>query len=223
MKSFVRLWSFWVEFCLVMAVAFGPFIYAAWHMMPHGGRAKVNFDDTELLSTALAEAALGLGLAVFLKMRGYTRADFPFHLAPRAWGQGPWLLITTYAIVMLSMATANSLLGPESFTASMMKVTLSVSFPTVLFANLVNALYEELFVTGYILRTLEKPHGTETAVVFSVLVRFLYHVYQGPQAIFTVIPIGFIFALYFARTRNLWPLVLAHALIDIVSFSFAPR
>lgn len=223
MKSIVRKWPFAIEFALVMAIAFGPLIYSAWQMMPRGKRAQVRFDDAVLLQTIAAEAVMGLGLAVFLKMRGYTRMDFPFQFGWRQWVSGLELLAYTYAATIATAIVGISILGMPAFTAGTMQVSVAVSLPVAVIGSLVNALYEELFVMGYIVRGLEKPHGIETAILFTVFVRFLYHVYQGPQAIFTVIPIGIVFGWYYARHRNLWALVFAHTLIDVAALTLSPR
>jgi membrane protease YdiL (CAAX protease family) len=47
----------------------------------------------------------------------------------------------------------------------------------------------------------------------SVAIRVLYHLYQGPASA-GIIPIGFVFAYWYARTGRLWPAVIAHGLMD---------
>jgi membrane protease YdiL (CAAX protease family) len=51
-----------------------------------------------------------------------------------------------------------------------------------------------------------------------LLVRVLYHLYQGPVGAVWVLAIGLVFGLYFMRTNQLWPPVFAHILWDIVPF-----
>ena len=52
----------------------------------------------------------------------------------------------------------------------------------------------------------------------SALLRGLYHVYQGPSAGMGNAIMGLIFGSYFERTGRVWPLVIAHAVIDCVAF-----
>ncbi|HEX8551707.1 MAG TPA: CPBP family intramembrane glutamic endopeptidase [Abditibacteriaceae bacterium] len=223
MKNLVRKLPFAVEFGVVLLFAFGPFVFSAWRMMPRGQRAQVRFSDTQLLYTIAIEAVLALLLLGFLHLRGYTRADFPFRFAPREWAIGALLLVASYAAVILATVLGAVWLGSDVFMARQMKVDVAVTLPIAIIGSLVNAFYEEIFVVGYLLRALEKSQGIAAATVFSVFVRFAYHIYQGPTAIFVVIPLGFVFAAFFVRTRNLWPLVLAHAVIDIIAFSVVPR
>jgi membrane protease YdiL (CAAX protease family) len=48
-----------------------------------------------------------------------------------------------------------------------------------------------------------------------------YHVYQGP-AVIQILPVGFFYGYVYWRCKKLWPLVLAHALIDIISLNPRP-
>jgi len=61
--------------------------------------------------------------------------------------------------------------------------------------------------------------GMWTAINVSTVVRLLYHLYQGPIGIVTIVPMGLIYGYTYARTRQLWPLIFAHVLIDIVGLS----
>jgi uncharacterized protein len=44
-----------------------------------------------------------------------------------------------------------------------------------------------------------------------------YHLYQGALGVVMALPMGLVFTLVFARTGRLWPLVIAHALLDFVA------
>jgi membrane protease YdiL (CAAX protease family) len=46
-------------------------------------------------------------------------------------------------------------------------------------------------------------------------VRASYHLYQGWGGFAGNLAMGLIFAFAFSRTRRVWPLVIAHALLDI--------
>ena len=80
-----------------------------------------------------------------------------------------------------------------------------------------NAAFEELAVTGFVIASLAEK-GAAIAVTASALLRFAYHLYQGPLSAVSVIPLGFLLGALFWRARNLWPLIVAHALADVVVF-----
>jgi membrane protease YdiL (CAAX protease family) len=52
-------------------------------------------------------------------------------------------------------------------------------------------------------------------------IRLLYHLYQGTIGVITVVPMGLLYGYLFVRTKQLWPLVLAHILLDIVGLLMA--
>jgi membrane protease YdiL (CAAX protease family) len=54
--------------------------------------------------------------------------------------------------------------------------------------------------------------------VWSSLLRGAYHLYQGFGAGLGNIAMGLVFGYAWQRTKRLWPLVIAHGLIDTVAF-----
>ncbi|WP_258078145.1 CPBP family intramembrane glutamic endopeptidase [Xanthomonas axonopodis pv. vasculorum] len=46
--------------------------------------------------------------------------------------------------------------------------------------SLINPIFEEVFVCGYVIGALESRHGRAFAVNVSVAIRTSYHLYQGP-------------------------------------------
>ena len=54
------------------------------------------------------------------------------------------------------------------------------------------------------------------AINVSVVVRLLYHLYQGPIGVLTIVPMGLLYGYLYSRTRQLWPLVVAHVLLVII-------
>ena len=59
------------------------------------------------------------------------------------------------------------------------------------------------------------------AVGVSVLIRLLYHTYQGPMAVAFIFPMGVLFAVAYWRRRALWPLILAHGLFDFIGLMWS--
>jgi membrane protease YdiL (CAAX protease family) len=61
------------------------------------------------------------------------------------------------------------------------------------------------------------------AINTSVVVRLLYHLYQGPIGIMTIVPMGLLYGYVYSRTRQLWPLVVAHVLVDLIGLTLGTR
>lgn len=89
------------------------------------------------------------------------------------------------------------------------------SLASVVAFAIVNGAFEEVFLLGVLMRGL-RQHGLSAAIGASLLVRLLYHVYQGPLGLIWVLAIGATLTLAYVVTRQLWPSVLAHTLWDIV-------
>jgi membrane protease YdiL (CAAX protease family) len=58
-----------------------------------------------------------------------------------------------------------------------------------------------------------------TAINISAGIRLSYHLYQGVAGVLGLVPIGLLFGVWFARTRQLWPLIVAHAILDFLGLA----
>jgi membrane protease YdiL (CAAX protease family) len=93
------------------------------------------------------------------------------------------------------------------------------TIPTLLALAAVAAITEETIVIGYLFQRLERIGITANRIViFGALLRAAYHLYQGFGGFIGNLAMGIAFALYFKRTRNLTPLLLAHFWLDAASF-----
>ncbi|MGB6764676.1 CPBP family intramembrane glutamic endopeptidase [Mycobacterium sp.] len=79
---------------------------------------------------------------------------------------------------------------------------------------------EEIIVVGYLITRLgQLGVGARAALVCSSLLRGTYHLYQGFGAGLGNVAMGLVFGYAWQRTGRLWPLVIAHGLIDTVAFA----
>lgn len=63
-------------------------------------------------------------------------------------------------------------------------------------------------------------HAPSTvALGVTLLVRLMYHLYQGPIGAVWILGFGLVFGLFYLRFNSLWPVALAHMLWDIVPFT----
>ena len=81
------------------------------------------------------------------------------------------------------------------------------------------ALLEEGIAVGYLVTRLrELAWRPWTSIAASAVLRGSYHLYQGwPMALGNAV-MGTVFAAYFAKRGRLGPLVVAHVVLDLVSF-----
>jgi hypothetical protein len=91
--------------------------------------------------------------------------------------------------------------------------------PVLIAAAAANALAEELVVVGYLITRLRQLGRSGVgAALASAALRGSYHLYQGFGGFVGNLVMGLVFGRVWQRTHRLWPLVIAHALIDTVAF-----
>ncbi|NIH77512.1 membrane protease YdiL (CAAX protease family) [Amycolatopsis viridis] len=82
-----------------------------------------------------------------------------------------------------------------------------------------NAFAEEVLVVGYLLTRLRQLGWRENTALFAAAVlRGSYHLYQGFGGFVGNLVMGLVFGRVWQRTNRLVPLVVAHTLLDVVSF-----
>jgi membrane protease YdiL (CAAX protease family) len=83
-------------------------------------------------------------------------------------------------------------------------------------------LSEELVMRGYLIPTFERLlRSTWLSILLTSALFASYHVYQVFGPMLWIFGIGLMFGAIFCRWRHLWPLVLAHAAMDM--FALAPE
>jgi membrane protease YdiL (CAAX protease family) len=91
--------------------------------------------------------------------------------------------------------------------------------PVLVLQALKNGLIEEVVVVGYLITRLRELHWPTWAVLgSSAVLRGSYHLYQGFGPFLGNAVMGLVFGEYFRRRGRVLPLVVAHTLLDVVSF-----
>lgn len=99
----------------------------------------------------------------------------------------------------------------------------AVQIPTSLLWAFANGFGEEVVVVMYLLTRLGQLGWKRwQVVVASASLRGSYHLYQGLSAGVGNVVMGVVFAWYFHKTGRVWPLILAHFLIDAIAFVAYP-
>jgi membrane protease YdiL (CAAX protease family) len=82
-----------------------------------------------------------------------------------------------------------------------------------------NAWAEEILVVGYLITRLRQLGVRENAsLLLAAVLRGSYHLYQGFGGFVGNVVMGLVFGRYWQRTNRIWPLVIAHTLLDVVAF-----
>jgi membrane protease YdiL (CAAX protease family) len=222
MRNILKSLPLGAEFTIVVVGAFGLMIAFSLAAMFVPAGATLH-SEPRLWRLVSYELGALLILGAFLNLRGWTRerlglrprwSDLPVSL-----GLAGWAYLTYYLGWYLIAYAAPSLLhGARS-----VPFLSSVSPWTVAAVTLVNPVFEEVFVSGYVVASLKGVRSPIFAINVSVVIRLLYHLYQGVTAVFAIIPMGLIFAYWFARKGRLWPLIGAHAIMNLLGLVYYLR
>ena len=91
--------------------------------------------------------------------------------------------------------------------------------PVLILSAAHDGILEEIVVLDYLLRRLDQLGWTPwKAVAFSAVLRGSYHLYQGFGAFLGNATMGVIFGYLYRRWGRVTPLIIAHTLIDAVTF-----
>jgi membrane protease YdiL (CAAX protease family) len=95
-----------------------------------------------------------------------------------------------------------------------------ISFMVVVFL-FTNAFYEELIVRAYLMsEIISWKRSTLLAGVVSVGIQSLYHIYQGVPNMISIAALFSVYAIYYAKSRRILPVILAHLYVDIASTAY---
>jgi membrane protease YdiL (CAAX protease family) len=76
---------------------------------------------------------------------------------------------------------------------------------------------EELLGRGYLIPRLEQLlHSTSSSVVVSAVIFAIFHVSAGVFSVWGAFLTGIVYGSVFAITRRLWPVAIAHSLVDLM-------
>ncbi len=116
------------------------------------------------------------------------------------------------------MAAANTA-GTQAASASLNAFQMLIArtdISSILFA-LLNGVYEEIYFLGMCLFV--APKNVKYAFLFSLLVRFSFHTYQGliPAAGIAIV-LGLVYYFLYEKTKrqNLYPIFLSHSIADVL-------
>jgi membrane protease YdiL (CAAX protease family) len=91
--------------------------------------------------------------------------------------------------------------------------------PVLILGAFENAVVEEVVVLGFVLHRLRQMGWSwGPAIWASALIRGSYHLYQGVGGFIGNVVMGLLFGWLFRRWGRVMPMIVAHALIDIVAF-----
>jgi membrane protease YdiL (CAAX protease family) len=221
----------WWQIVLVLICSIGVFAGKSTYMALHGsGSHYINLllTNSRLLNSIAGEGVILTLLLGFLHWRGWKPGDFK--IRPSGWSslQG--------FVLFIAVTVGNSVTVMSLFVLIFLLQTSYSQFLPYLIANsphlahhsiavlilsmILNAFYEEMTCMGYAFNQFAAKRGPLFALLLTVLLRMSCHSYQGPVHMLGIGMVFTLFGICYWYTRNLWPLIFAHAALDICSTGF---
>ena len=178
------------------------------------GVRRLELNTSVAVRAGVFELAL-LGIVLlFLRARGWKWRRAGMEPSWPEIGFGLLLFIANltwfYCTVMIAIRIVPSLANADAF-----QFVVTASAAPLLFFIIVNSFFEEMIVSGYVISSMSNQ-GAALSITASTLIRRLYHLYQGPIAPLSILPMGLLFGWVYWRRRNLWPLITAHTMANVL-------
>lgn len=219
----------WTEILIVLAVSFGVsgirgvlrLVDALLDTRPLSGQQVIlhqTLSNAPWIDLGLQLASAGTlfaygALALYLLAGQFPRPRW----SDIGWGAGLAAIIGIPGLAFYAAALHLGLtreVVPTALTHPWTEV------PVLLTWSFANAWGEEIVVVMYLLTRLRQlGWGLAGALAFSSVLRGSYHLYQGVSAGVGNIIMGMLYGWFYWRTGRVWPLIIAHFLIDAIAFA----
>lgn len=171
---------------------------------------------------ALVPVALVLYLLAISGGNPFRRIGLDFREPLRDLGRG-WLLVLVVGVPGIALYVVWRLTGQSAAVVASPLDASWYTIPILVLSALRAALQEEVIVVGYLFTRLRQLGWAKWYIILAAAVlRGSYHLYQGPGPFVGNVAMGVIFGWCYWRWGRVMPLVVAHWIIDIVSFAGYP-
>lgn len=191
------------------------FLHPAESPVPSGGAAW------SFAGLAVYEILLLLLVWHVLRLNGETLADVtePFRGKDifRGIGLMFWSCLSYYACATLLLKLSGGVSDAEK-TRKSLEVFHAPFSVFYLLGAIINPFGEEVLVRGFLQTRLRQAgHGALVVVLISTALQTSYHLYQGLIPCLALAPGFLVFAAYYQTHRRLWPVVIAHLIMDVMA------
>lgn len=209
-----------LEFCLVMAVSVFPLLLTtAFYLLTRPAEAGT-FLNFKLARLLLDEAAsLGvLAYVLYRQGRDFRDLGLGFGVQDLV-GSVLLLLAGSFASYAAQAACHQLNFSPSADAILRTNMWLSLIRGSSLGVALVclNPIFEEMIVRAYLMTEVKALTGSVVfATILSAALQAGYHLYQGGPTAVRLGALFLVFSIYYAKSRRLTPLILAHFYMDVL-------
>src|SRR3984957_11566459 len=209
----------WFELSLVLLVAFARPLLSALYRLKNGPSAVPNITDTGFLIGVVQEVTALLLLGYVLSRRNLRFRDIGLRWSLRDFGAGLLLACASYAAYAIGSVFVNLL--RDAINSSSHKGPIFTSLFTHFSVMaipyfLLSPIFEELIVRADLMTEVMDLTGSQAlAILLSVVVQSSYHLYYGWAGAIALSFQFLTFALYYASSRRILPVIIAHEIYDV--------
>jgi membrane protease YdiL (CAAX protease family) len=205
---------------IVLTVAFLPSVVSS--LLSAYREPLSNFSDSYIrlryLNSLIRELISLTLLAYVIQQNRQKFAEFGLTFRARdiVYGIFLWAAATScYRLAYPTILSTSELLGWHRAPPYIPDSRLGLDLLTYCFV-VVNPVYEEMIVRAFLMcETIALTGSFALAILFSVLLQTSYHIYQGlPYALCAGVSF-LIFSIYYAHTKRIVPVILAHFIWDL--------
>jgi membrane protease YdiL (CAAX protease family) len=221
----------WVILGVAAAMLGWGAAFGAWYGMTHPpGAFYLLFSDHFFLFNGVFQSSALAAFLFYLHRRGWKPADLGVRMGWITTLRGLELLVFTYGGFFALAETSRFVVWilaptPGGWIASLFVPRhvpvpaegIHITWIVLIVFTVLNAFYEEIVYMGYGFNLWAAKYGPRTAVLLSILARMVVHTYQGTEHILPIALWATIFGVWYRYHRAVWPLILAHLMIDLVS------
>jgi uncharacterized protein len=219
MKQFVQALSGRAEFLIVILGSIGLSLLSNLQVVldPAIADRLPPFTNETLVSNVIYELFVLVWLGVFMRARGWTLERFGFAMTLRDTSVGVLLAIIVFCSVwFIEQALGSAAPAMLESARRFDKVSGELDIWTILLSSAVDSVFEELFVCAYVISALKEKRRAAFALNVSILLRVGCHVYQGVYGVLIGGALGLVFGYWYLKSGRIWPLLVAHFVLQAV-------
>ena len=215
----------WYDILIITLILFGSAIYNSTvtyfttdAAILAQGTEFTTADDIYAIITQSIELLI-CGIYLFFRKFDFSQWKFKITLNTTALAIGLFFIFGA-CMDAINIMTTGFYWVPEylKYNTPILSALSDVNLPLVIF-SLLNGFYEEIFFLGICINV--EPKYKNIAFIYSLIIRFSFHTYQG---LIPALGIGFILGIiyyyfYTKKTDNLYPYILSHAFADVFGLS----
>ena len=205
---------------LVLSVAILPFLAGGLIIW----RTGLQVHQRGELWLGLLQELNGVALLAYVLHQRRELQTLRISLTLSTIGHSLAVMVTAYMAYWLTATIVNTLHwawrgAGANFSDTSATLPAGLSVGLILYM-LCSPFFEELIVRFFLANELMSlGWNWLAAAVLSAALQASYHLYQGTWNAIAVFPLFLVFAIYYAKTRRIWDVVLAHLWIDLMALA----